>query len=611
MARWQSKFLAVFIICLALFPLLSFKAVAGSIDCPNRYVTLVNPVRARALWSDKSLKPLLDQYEAESKYNYPATWLLQYDAILDKELVSTVKSFQIEGERGVFLEVSEKLAEESGAAYLFGKRWSDPGVIFLSAYSPSQRRTIIDTLFDKFKKEFGNYPKSVGAWWIDSYSLEYLKNKYSIKSTMIVADQKVTDSYGVWGGWWGYPYYPTKANILVPGKTGPLDVVVTQWAQRDPVLAYGEGAKFSNFSLQANDYIASGKNTGYFKSLINTYLDCTNEIGQITVGMETGIESVPQQKEYENQLRAISEVGDVHAVTMSEFADCFRRIYLKNPSQIRIGGWLLTPGYRENLELGDRIDYKEGLAFKDYFLADSNGFLDRRLPQETPKNSGNYFPAYLILIVSLWLYSHWLKKPYFFLTYFSILFLGFGLLLRSKTLFGWNVFYGPPVNDIVLSQILVTGITFLVLLTLYKLAENRQKLLLFYLIPLVYGLDKLISLIRYTQIGTTHLFGILLDNQTLVGISWSTTIGFVKQTFSVTSASWFVHFPTSAVNGSPLYYFFLSPLVHLLLALALYWVLPKLPKGLKVALIIFLTILAIGQVMGIVTSDPISVRSFS
>ena len=63
---------------------------------------MVNPVRGRRLWSDESLKPLTDQYVAAAKYKFPVTWLLQYDALTDRELVKKINSFEIKGEEGVF-----------------------------------------------------------------------------------------------------------------------------------------------------------------------------------------------------------------------------------------------------------------------------------------------------------------------------------------------------------------------------------------------------------------------------------------------------------------------------------------------------------------------------
>src|SRR3990172_12362480 len=156
---------------LSVFLLFPSVVKAQENNCQNRVVTFVNPVRGRDLWGDKSISPLKKQYEILASYNYPATWLLQYNALIDEEVVNTVEDFSIKGETGIFLEVSRKLAWDAGVSYPIYVRWSDPGAVFLSAYTQSERKKIIDQVFGKYKKTFGTYPKSVGAWWIDSYSL--------------------------------------------------------------------------------------------------------------------------------------------------------------------------------------------------------------------------------------------------------------------------------------------------------------------------------------------------------------------------------------------------------------------------------------------------------
>src|SRR3989344_1303563 len=349
-------FLGIFIFVSFLF-LNTFSALAQEINCNDRYATIVNPIRSRNLWIDKSLEPLRDQYELVNKYNFPATWLIQFDVLKDKEVLDEIRKFDVNQEMSVLLEVSEKLSEQARVVYPHGTYWY--------------------------------YPKSVGAWWIDSYALKYMRNKYGITTAMIVADQKTTDNYGVWGQWWGVPYYPDKDNILTPASNleNKENIVVIQWAQRDPSLAYGEGPIYSNYSLQANDYIRQGKDTEYFADLVNVYLDCKNPLGQITIGLETGIESVGYIDEYDNQLKYLSQIQDLKAVTMNQFAEDFSRVFPQFPEQFLLGSnWDLKNDMRINEKLGDKIKYQQNIAFKDYFTADKNDFLDRNLENLNQKN---------------------------------------------------------------------------------------------------------------------------------------------------------------------------------------------------------------------------------
>ena len=340
----------------------------------EKVATLVNPIRGRELWRDKTLKPIEKQYQSVKDNGLGATWLLQNDVLQDPGLLGVIKNFDSKQELGVFLEVSKNLALRSRVYFNEQSPWYDPGVIFLSAYGRGERKKIIDRTMTDFRNMFGYFPKSVGAWWIDSYSLNYLEKKYGIKTAMIVADQKTTDNYGVWGQWWGYPYYPDKTNILVPGNS---KVLIIQWALRDPVAAYfGEGPKISNHSLQANDYVSLGLDIGYFEKLANIYFDERNKLGQITVGLETGIESVPYLGEYQKQLEWIKKEG-ITDLTMSQMADKYRKVYGRNPKEIWIEKWRLTPEMRENITLKDRINYVKGMVFGDYQKKDTQPFLNR------------------------------------------------------------------------------------------------------------------------------------------------------------------------------------------------------------------------------------------
>ena len=86
-----------------------------------------------------------------------ATWLLQYDALIDKEILSVISSWDEVHEMGLFLEVTPSLAQESRVIYPHAVPWDDPNAIFLSGYSQSDRRKLIDTQFEAYKSTFGEF----------------------------------------------------------------------------------------------------------------------------------------------------------------------------------------------------------------------------------------------------------------------------------------------------------------------------------------------------------------------------------------------------------------------------------------------------------------------
>ena len=589
---------------LSVFLLFPSVVKAQENNCQNRVVTFVNPVRGRDLWGDKSISPLKKQYEILASYNYPATWLLQYNALIDEEVVNTVEDFSIKGETGIFLEVSRKLAWDAGVSYPIYVRWSDPGAVFLSAYTQSERKKIIDQVFGKYKKTFGTYPKSVGAWWIDSYSLNYLVTKYGIKAVLIVADQKVTDSYGVWGQWWGVPYYPSKANILVPAlDNNSLDPVVIQWAQRDMELAYGEGSSFSNFSLQANDYIRSGKDTSYFTSLASKYLDCENKIGQITVGLETGMESLEFSDEYSNQVKVLSKNPQLKALTMSDFAQVFKSVYNDNSKQIKVGDWVMTPKYRKNEKLDDKINYNQQLSFKDYFLKDKSSFLNRRLP--ISGNTRSLIPWYLFASFILLLISFRFNLVKAWFSSSLILVVSYGLVFRSTYKFGWEVFYGSQIQKLELIQIFIVIAVFGVTVFINRIFKNKFNL---WLLPLVFGLDRIISTFRYTSMEGIKYFGIVLGNSNLMGVAiFNRSLSFVNQSFEPIQFHSLIKFNFDKIWQNQFLYFIIYPAVHLVLALTLWKLLSRLPGRIRLLFLIMLFVLFIWQLQTVFTADPLSV----
>ncbi len=582
------------------------RADLNSISCPNRFVTLVNPVRGRNLWSDKSIKPLIDQYLTSAKYGMPVTWLLQYDALTDRELITTIKEFEVKGEKGLFLEVSKELAEASGVEFRDEVKWSSPGSVFLSAYSQSERRRIIDKLYNEYKSVFGYYPKSVGAWWIDSYSLKYIKDRYGLNAVLIVADQKTTDSYGVWGQWWGYPYIPSIKNVLTPTRGHGLGAVVIQWAQRDPVLAYGGGAVYSNFSLQANDYIRSGKNTDYFGNLVTTYLDCKNKVGQITIGMETGMEAVGFHKEYVNQLKLLNGNKQLQFVTMSGFSREYFKTYKNSPAGATIGDFKMSTSGRLNDSLGDKIEYNQNLAFKDYFTADKSDFLDRELPVKDVKDKGG--PNIILYVVAAVaaLFSAAKKKFKIWLANAFFLVACLGLVFRSGQYYGWEVYYGPVLQNLYFIQILIFLAVFLLIWLIIKRFKSMGLFLA--LLPLSFGIDGILSIIRFTKLSGQSFFGILTGSSQIAGITYgSQNVQLIYKFIPQESLKHFYSFPFWKIFNNANVYLFVYPLAHIVMAAILYFAMRKMNVKLRSILILVLAAFYFIFISIVMNMDPATV----
>jgi hypothetical protein len=591
------------------FPAEAYATEDGD-SCGDRYLTIINPVRGRSLWKNGNITSLENQYKAVGGFNMSATWLLQYDAIQDSEIIEVMRQFDENQEKGLFLEVSEDLAEDARVIYPHAVKWSNPGAVFLSGYAQKDRERIIDTLFDSYKKNFEHYPQSVGSWWVDSYSLNYMKEKYDIKAVLIVADQQTTDDYGVWGQWWGVPYYPSAANILVPPQNlkEKQNIVVLQWAQRDLSLAYGESPKYSNYSLQANDYLERGESIEYFKGLVATYLDCKMPISQITLGLETGMEGYTYSGEYLKQLEYLSNVEGLKAVTMSEFADSFSAVYPEYPTGIVLDDgdttWTLSTKGRENIKLGDYQEYESKVSFPDYFVADKSSFLERRLSSLKDINlTKPWMPWYLLVGIILGIAAFKKKLMHIWLPGVVLAVSAFGLLLKSNTQLGWKVYYGPVFENLEAAQIIVVLLSFLLTWAFYKIIKNKR---LIWILPLVFGLTSLMKTFRYTFFGGKYYFGLMVDALKFVGVSFSKLSGaqIVVRDFPSVYASALLRIGDNHIWGGGLFPIIIYIASNFVIACLVWKCVTRASDKTKEIIMLILVTLFIFHLISIINTDP-------
>lgn len=324
----------------------------------NKFITVVNPVRV-APYSGKISENIAAQYKITSELNIPATWLITYDVLEDRDATRELLKFK-NGEVGLFLEVGSKLAQDSGVMLSEGS-WQFANVVFLSGYTQEDRVKLIETLFEKFKEKFGYYPKSVGSWWTDSYSLNYMYEKYGIVANLTVADQFSTDRYQVWGQYWGMPYYPTKYHSAIPASSveKKLPVVVTQWAPRDPINGYYS----SLYSTQDYRVGEVDEDIDYFKRILSLYLNEAGDFGQVTIGLEGDFTPQAYSTNYKEQLKVAREYvneGLAQFSTMSAFANWYKSKYEDvSPAHIirskdllgenREVVWYMNPSYRAGI----------------------------------------------------------------------------------------------------------------------------------------------------------------------------------------------------------------------------------------------------------------------
>ena len=341
----------------------------------NQFITIVNPVRISA-YNPSPAESLSSQYSVISRYNFPATWLLTYDALSTPGIIDVLNDMDSHQEFGIFLEVTASSAQASGVKYNESGSWHFANSVFLSGYTQEERIKLIDTVFSKFKSVFGAYPSSVGSWWTDGYSLAYMHKKYSVTANLTVADQFSTDNYQVWGQYWSTPFYPSVYHAGTPASTNDtkLNVVNLQWAARDPLNGYYS----SLYSTQDYPSAPISQDTSYFAKLLHLYLDNpVNSFGQITVGLEADLTPAAYLGEFSSQLDSISQLSQVRVTSMKDFSQWYRDEFPNlSPAHViqssdLLGSnkkqfWYQSPHYRIGILIDQDLNLTKIIDFRSY-----------------------------------------------------------------------------------------------------------------------------------------------------------------------------------------------------------------------------------------------------
>ena len=208
------------------------------------FIRLLEP-RDSAITEDVLYQTVVNQIKLMRKNRLGGTFLLQYDALMDPRYQRLLKTLPDSNfEIGGWWEITQPHVERAGLKWRGRYPWDwDANVDFSTGYTKEEREKLVDVYFEEFKKIFGHYPASVGSWFIDSYTLDYMYRKYGITATCNCKDQIGTDGYTLWGGYWNQAYYPSQRNAYMPAQTeaAQLPVPVFRMLGSDPIRQYESG----------------------------------------------------------------------------------------------------------------------------------------------------------------------------------------------------------------------------------------------------------------------------------------------------------------------------------------------------------------------------------
>ncbi|HLN56301.1 MAG TPA: hypothetical protein VK207_09925 [Bacteroidales bacterium] len=291
------------------------------------FVRLLEP-RIEQFTEDVLYQTVVEQVKIMRQYKLKGTFLLQYDALMDPRYQQLMKSLPRDTfEIGAWWEIPQPLVENAGMKWRGRYPWDwHANVGFTTGYTPEEREKLADVYMNDFKKIFGYYPESVGCWFIDAHSLDYLYDNYNIKASCMCRDQIGTDGYTIWGGYWNQAYFPSRINSYMPAQTEEkqLPVPVFRMLGSDPVRQYDKGTPPGEqgvITLEPVYRYGGGDSTWvhwFFREFVNGE---SLEFNYVQAGQENSFTWNRMAKGYKIQMPLIAKLRDENRVTVETLGE--------------------------------------------------------------------------------------------------------------------------------------------------------------------------------------------------------------------------------------------------------------------------------------------------
>jgi hypothetical protein len=340
------------------------------------FIRLCEP-RKEEVTNEVLYQTVVRQVEMMKKYKLGGTFLLQYDALLDEKYQQLLKPlFESEFEIGAWWEIPQPLAENAGYKWRGRFPWDwHADVGFSTGYSPEEREKLVDVYMEDFKRIFGYYPKSVGSWFIDAHTLNYLQEKYGIVASCNCKDQIGTDGYSMWGGYWNQAYYPSKKNAYMPAQNeeNQIPIPVFRMLGSDPIRQYdaGLGSKHQYVvSLEPVYDKGGGDSTWvsrYFEQFVN---GACMEYAYVQAGQENSFTWNRMKKGFEIQIPLIAKLREENKIkveTLKATGQWFRENYKTTPATSVTINEDLNGGNSKTVWFNSRF-YRANLLWEDNTL---------------------------------------------------------------------------------------------------------------------------------------------------------------------------------------------------------------------------------------------------
>jgi hypothetical protein len=350
MKNKSTRFLAFITGCvvgLSVFTASAQKTSSKTASQTPKIVNIVNFIRLleprdSAITEDVLYQTVVKQIAIMNKYKLGGTFLLQYDALINPRYQKLLKalprgSFEI----GAWWEIPQPQVEKAGLKWRGRYPWDwRANIGFSTGYTPKEREKLIDVYMAGFKKIFGYYPRSVGSWFIDSYSLNYMYQKYHIVASSNCKDQYGTDGYTLWGGYWNQAYYPSKINSYMPAQhaANQIPVPIFRMLGSDPIRQYDNGLGTTRQGVVTLEPVY--KFGGGDSTWVNWFLKSFTEdkalgFNYTQAGQENSFTWAEMAKGFEIQMPLLARLRNEHKIrveTMEQSGLWFKKKYEVTPA---------------------------------------------------------------------------------------------------------------------------------------------------------------------------------------------------------------------------------------------------------------------------------------
>lgn len=388
----------------------------------QRIVNIVNFIRQNDYRVENSEQKLYETVERQIdllKHNdLPATFLLQYDALVDKRYQQLLTNDLDEHfEVGAWWEITQPQVEDAGLTWRGDHPWvSQANIAFTTGYTKAEREKLVDVYMKKFKEVFGRYPQSVGSWFIDAHTLQYMKDNYQIIASCNCKDQVGTDGYTLWGGYWNQAYYPSKRNAYMPAQNEEqqISVPIFRMLGSDPIYQYdcSLGGNGQGVITLEPVYEHAGMN----REWVESFMDCiANQpclaFSYAQAGQENSFTWEGMAKGLEMQMpliAAMRQQGQLRVETLGESGKWFSKQFKVTPATA-------VTAMDDSQHLGNKTVWYNSRYYRANVLMNAGGklrFRDIHLFDERMKSNyldtpgeGSYFEFTTLPIVDGLLWS--------------------------------------------------------------------------------------------------------------------------------------------------------------------------------------------------------------